>query len=296
MNDKSKSITFVTSFFDIGRNSDSYFQNFENYFNWIKQLLDIPINIYFFTSPELHDRFKYTPRSSLIFKFISDIPYFDKLNDIKETWKDYITDNPTKDTPEFAAITHAKFNFLCQAIMDDPFGDSHYSWIDAGILKIATNPELLPEIHITNKIKCMMLRHVTMDEINDINFIKTCRYKFAAGLFAGPKELIRVFCLKMMAEAEYSLYNKRFGLEQEYMAIIYKKNPELFDLYYGSFCDLIINFNEYTNNCKYIESIFIESLKNGDRYEATNIAKYLVQSSLSHVDNKQMFESFLKTL
>lgn len=39
-------ITFVTSFFDIGRQTDAPMQKFDNYFAWIEGLLKLPINLF----------------------------------------------------------------------------------------------------------------------------------------------------------------------------------------------------------------------------------------------------------
>lgn len=282
------SITFVTSFFDIGRKTDAPLQNFNNYFAWIEQLLLFPINIYFFTTPELHSQIKYTPRSNLIFKLVPEIPYYDRLDTIQEAWKKYQTGNPTKDTPEFAAITHAKFIFLCRAIAENPFGDSHYAWIDAGLLKIATNGELLMTLIPPSRIRCLMLNYISAEEVKHPNFIDTCRYKIAAGLLVGPKELIRILSLRMIAEAEQHLYEKRFGLEQEYLAIMYRRHPEIFDPYYGTFTDLIVNFNQLIRNVNVVDAIFQDALKRCDRHEAIRVAEYMGRS-IGVMEDQRMF-------
>lgn len=278
-------ITFVTTFFDIGRQTDVPMQKFDNYFAWIEELLKLPINLYFFTSPELKARFNYEERRNLKFKLLPEIPYYDKLTEIQEAWRNYITNNPRKDTPEFGAMTHAKFKFLCQAIADDPFGDEYYAWIDAGIFKVALQPELIPKLVPPSKVKMMILNYTSKEEVKDENFVRACRYKCAAGFFIGPKELMRVFCLLMLAQAEYDLYHKRFGLEQEYMAIVYRKYPEVFDPYYGDFSDLIINYYMTNNNIGIVKRVLTEAIKYGDNEEAQRVAKYLLQSqTLDEID------------
>lgn len=280
-------ITFVTSFFDIGRKTDAPMQKFDNYFAWIETLLRLPINIYFFTSPEIHDRINYTPRSNLKFKFLPEVPYFDRIDEIKDAWKNYVTGNTAKDTPEFGAMTHAKFMFLCQAIAYDPFGSEHYAWIDAGLVKVATNPELIPMLSPPDKIRMMMLNYISNAEVNDPNFIYSCRYKYAAGIFIGPKALMRVFCLRMMAQAEYDLFYNRFGLEQEYMAIVYRKHPELFDPYYGDFSDLVVNYSEANSNPHIAKTIMNEALKHNDKEEAKKVAHYILRSpNINDVERK----------
>lgn len=287
-------ITFVTSFFDIGRQTDAPMQKFDNYFAWIEELLKLPINIYFFTSPGLHNRFNYTPRPNLKFKFLPEIPYFDRLDDIKEAWKNYVTGNTSKDTAEFGAMTHAKFRLLCQAIIDDPFGDDHYAWIDAGLLKIATNPELIPSLTPPNKVRMMMLNYISDDEVKDPNFVYSCRYKYAAGLFIAPKVLMRVFCLLMIAQAEHDLFYNRFGLEQEYMAIIYRKYPELFDPYYGTFSDLIVNYLGCNRNSYVTKDILTTALKHNDKIEAAKVAKYILQAPDVNDSDKKISEICLR--
>lgn len=286
-------ITFVTCFFDIGRETDASLQKFDNYFAWIERLLQVPINLYFFTSPEIHDKLQYTSRSNLKFHFIPEIPYFEHLDVIREAWTYYRTGNPKKDTPEFAAITHAKFILLCRAMRENPFGDEHYGWIDAGLLKIATNAELIPTLQSPNLIRTMMLSYTGMEEVKEEEFVKTCRYKFAGGLFVGPKDLLRVYCLRMIAEAEYHLSRGKFGLEQEYMAIIYRRHPELFDCYYGTFTDLIVNYNGLHTSYPLIRNIFIEALKYNDREEAGKVAHYVCNSNIEGID-RQAMEPFVK--
>jgi hypothetical protein len=288
-------ITFVTSFFDIGRTTDAPLQKFTNYFAWIEQLLELPINIYFFTTPELHAQIKYTPRANLIWKLIPDVPYYDHLHTIRESWKNYQTGNPTKDTPEFAAITHAKFIFLSRAIAENPFGDTHYGWIDAGLLKIATNPEQLPLLIPSDRIRCLLLNYIGADEVRDPHFIDRCQYKIAAGLIVGSRELMRVLCLRMIAEAEQHLYEKKFGLEQEYLAIMYRRHPEIFDPYYGSFSDLIVNFNQLTRNDYIANTVFQDALRHNDRDDAIRVAHYLIKSTAIPATQKQFMERFIMT-
>lgn len=287
-------ITFVTAFFDIGRRTDAPMQKFDNYFGWIEQLLKLPINLCFYTSSDLHDRMKYTPRNNLKFIFIDKIPYFDRIEEIKEAWRNYVTGNKEKDTAEFGAMTHAKFQLMYRTINNDPYGDNYYAWIDAGLFKVATNKELIPRLTPPDKIRMMMLNYISSDEINDPNFINSCRYKYAAGLFIAPKLLMNIFCLLMMAYAEKDLLTKRFGLEQEYMAIIYRKYPDLFSPYYGDFSDLIINYSANNRNHHVSRNILTKALQNNDKLEATKVAKFILTSPSINETDRKLAEVCLK--
>ena len=265
--------TFVTGFFDIGRNTDEPHQKFENYFAWINSLLSININLYFFTTPQLYSHFVYTPRSNLIFKFC-DPPSLNLLPFIKKTWHKYITNNPAKDTAEFAAMTLGKFKLVEQAIEDNPFNTGHFGWIDAGLLKISSQPLLLSNLSKFERIRVMLLNYISEGEIQDTNFVLQSRYKVAAGLFTGPTLLFQRFIHEIFEIVNYDLEN-RCGLEQEYMAIVYRKFPDLFEPYYGDFQDLIVNHNTYQTNHSFIQRIYQDALRHNDEKEAEKVKRYL---------------------
>lgn len=270
-------ITFVTAFFDIGRKTAVPLQKYENYFDWIDKLLAIPINLYFFTTQSIHDKLKYEPRANLKFIIMEAIPLIDRLPDVQKAWANYITNNPEKDTAEFACLTHAKFHFIKRAIEDNPFNSTHYAWIDAGILKIATHGERLPLLPPSDKIRLLMMNHIGSDEVKDPMFVRTCRYKIAGGLFIGPKEHMNTFCDRMITTALEDIKRENFGLEQEYMAVIYRQDTSLFDPYYGDFCDLILNYEK----CERNQWLAIGIVHHGDEEERTKARNYLLKSGLT---------------
>jgi hypothetical protein len=269
------SITFVTAFFDIGRKTDDPSNKFENYFERINALLKIPINLYFFTTQDMHDKLVYEPRPNLKFMIVEAIPYFDRLPQVEQIWKTYITDNPTKDTPQFVCFTHAKFQFVKRAIEANPFDSTHYAWIDAGLFKVATHGERLPQLTTPNKIKLMVLHYIGKNEVLDPNFILTCRYKIAGGLWIGPKDLMLRFIDLMIEVVETDLAQNRLGLEQEYMAIIYRRHPDLFDPYYGTFADLILNYERCERSHHLANNVLFAAAQNSDPDELIRVARYL---------------------
>ena len=270
------SITFVSAFFDIGRKTEVPLQKYENYFTWINKLLDIPITLYFFTTLEIHDRLTYQPRNNLIFGIIDKYPGSEKLSQIQNIWSNYVTNNPEKDTAEFACLTHSKFHLLNQAINVNPFNSTHYAWIDAGILKIATHGERLPTLYPPDKIKLLIMNFINSNEVKDPAFVRTCRYKIAGGLFIGPKDNIKTFCDKMITTVNEDINNGNFGLEQEYMAIVYRQDTSIFDPYYGDFSDLILNYDK----CERNEWLPIRVFHDGDEEQKIKVDKYLLKSGI----------------
>lgn len=282
------SITFVTAFFNINRVTNNPMIKYENYFDWIQQLLQLPINLYFITTADVHARLQYEPRDSLKFHIVDKIPFFDKLPLIEGCWDKYRTNNKEKDTAKFACLTHAKFHCIKQAININPFDSTHYAWIDAGILKIARNAELLSQLVAPDKIKLLMLNYTSNNEIKRGDFVLTCRYKIAGGLFVGSKALMEKFIDAMITEAEVSLKQGIFGLEQEFMAIVYKKQPELFEPYYGDFCDLITNYHSCNNTFWLVTQCMIQALQDNNIIEAKKVAAYLFASPNYNGDKRAL--------
>lgn len=287
-----QSITFVTAFFDIDRVTDDPMTKYENYFGLIQKLLTIPVNIYFITTPAIHDKLQYEKRSSLKFHLVDSVPFFDNLPIIETCWNNYQTSNKRKDTAKFACFTHAKFHFVQQAITANPFNSTHYAWMDAGILKIATNPERLIQLRAPDKIKLLMLYYINNSETRTYNFVLTCRYKIAGGFFVGPRELMSKFYEEVKLEAEASIKQNIFGLEQEYMAIVYRKHPELFEPYYGGFCDLFTNYDTCCNSFGLVTNFLKQAIEDNDFIEARKVAKYLLASP-NYTGNRQALLALL---
>ena len=236
-------ITYVTCFYDIGRKSDTTF-----YMDHINYLLSLPLNIIFYTEPKILTKLSYIQRDTL--KIILDEPiyFFSMLDRIKSAMKNYLTNNPIKDTAEFAALTLSKFDFLRKSIIDNPFHTSNFAWIDAGLHKVATHMDMLPTLIPPDKISLMLIEYTFATEILNYDFIKLCRYKVAGGLFSGPNDLMITFCDKVISTAMDFLDKDLFGLEQEFITIVFVQNKAMFKPYYGDFSDLVCNYYKPTNN------------------------------------------------
>jgi len=281
-------ITYVSGFFDIERVTDAYLQNPENYYGWINQLFLYDIHLYFFTTEDIYKRLVFTPRPNLHFKILEHPPYYEKYEETKENWKKYQTGNPNKDTYQFGCLTNGKFLLLEEAIKLNPFNHTHYSWIDAGITKIVLQPELILDIKLPSKIKLLLLNYINPEEIKQKEFVLTCRYKIAGGFFIGPKDLMLSFSKWIQELIKDGIH----GLEQEYMAIIYRIHNDVFDPYFGDFCDLIRNIETTTNMSWLIKRNLDQAFDNKDSSEVHRIISYLLKSPISLSDKIYVEEKY----
>ena len=266
-------ITYVSYFFDINRDiSGTSLPSLDKYIDWMEQLFNLGLNMYFLTTFELHYKLRYKPRSNLYFKFLEDVPGMNKLAEVRKRWEGYDTNNPKKDTAEFAILMHAKFPALLMAIEENIFNNDYYAWIDAGLLKIATHPQLLLTITPSDKIKLMLMNYIGKDEVSDPDFFRSTRYKIAGGFFTGNAEN-----MKLLAE---DLVQQKFtGLEQEYLALAYRKFYHLFDPYYGDYSELICNYEKEKNNLWLAHRLLNVAIHHGDKEEEERVKKFLLRGS-----------------
>lgn len=256
--------TFITALYDLGRKSDQYDLN--KYIDLLNKLLSLPLKFIIYTTSEI--KLKLNPKDGVQFILDQPIPYTEKLTEISRVWgQKYRTNNPDKDTALFGCLTHAKFYWLYDSI-NNYCQTKNVAWIDAGIFKIALEPELLPTLKPTDKIKLMALNYTNKIEIKIPTFVHECRYKVAGGFFIGPVELMRRFCQHMMS------FNIE-GLEQEYMAVVLSTNRDLFDVYYGDFCDLFRNYNKVIYN-KYLLERAIQTAHLYQDYQEVQTLKQLL--------------------
>lgn len=282
------SITYVSGFFDIKRRTEEPMQKFENYFQWIEQLLEKNIFLYFFTSQDLYEKLHFKPRPNLVFKILDSslpdplqgsegFPFSEHICDIQKFWGEmYSTNNPSKDTAEFAALCMSKFSMILMAMEANPFDTEHYGWIDAGLFKIAEQLDLLDTVKGYLKIRLMLINYISQNEVQEMDFVKSCKYKIAGGFFTGPKALLGDFARKILKRAIEDLDDKKFGLEQEYMAIIYRENIEIFDPYYGDFKDLLVNYSRCNESFNLIYYNFQQTLIYKDEGERRRVGEYLL--------------------
>lgn len=262
-----KSVTFVTAFYNIGRQTEKELNKFENYFSWIENLLSQDINIIFFTSKDIYEKI-INKRYNVKFIIEENIPY---IKEIK--WQNYKSNDLIKDSENFAKLTYSKFLWCLKAIELNPFDSDYFAWVDAGICKVAQNIKLINQLNIRNKISIMLMNYVSEQDFKDLeNFLSACRYKVAGGFFSGGKEEMSNFCNLILQEIENY---QSFGLEQEYMAIIYKKHNEIFRPYWGDFSDLFINFEKCVNNRNLVQYYMNCAIKNNDYLEYVKVFNFL---------------------
>lgn len=249
--------TYTTFFYDLGRS--------DPYPNWINALLKSGFNLVFYTTKDFHDRLTYTKRDNLLFVYED----FDEsgLEPFQLSWNKYKSSNPGKDSYKFAHLTHRKFDYVLRTIQLNPFGSTHFGWIDAGIAKVSTTLTV-PEVD-KDEIQLLIMSSQTYKYKNK-GFVLSPKQMIAGGFFVGSKDHMIKFCKLMISERD----KLELGLEQEHMVCVYMENRSLFLPYYGYYGNIISNLTDVTNPDRVYE-IMIELAKLGEVKEAKRIFEKL---------------------
>lgn len=220
-----KMTTFVSFFFDLGRSSP--------YYEWIEKLLELNINLIFYTTEPIHSKLTYTPRKNLIFVLGEREIDSVLLTKFKRSWKNYTTGNKAKDTHEFGYLTHSKFDYLLKAMAFNPFSTEYFGWVDAGLVKVADQLELIEKIEPHEQVSLLTLKEVVNTDRK--GFVLSPKEMVAAGLLVGSKDHLTKVCELMVKERT----KKDLGLEQEHLAMVYENDPSLFFTYHGTYHDIV---------------------------------------------------------
>lgn len=111
-------------------------------FNNFKKIAETQIPIIVFTDDSGREAIEEIGKSANLKIYFMN---FNNLNTVKEG-KKHPTDLPEtrcmkKDTAEFMLLMHAKVEFLYKAIQANPFGSTHFAWMDFSLAYIFRQPE-----------------------------------------------------------------------------------------------------------------------------------------------------------
>jgi hypothetical protein len=278
-------ITYVTSFYNIGRSDDisSDRNKFKNYFPHLEKLLSLSINIVIYTTQDIKDQLKYTPRENLCFVITSDFTNKHMVKTIVDAFKKsgtkFVSENKLKDTPEYMCIMRGKADLLKEEIEINRFKSTHFGWIDAGLFGVAPQYELLEKIVPFDKVRIMFIQHCPIYVSVNPRFITSPQYKVAGGFYTGRADYLLRFVTKIIEKSNFMLETfKVYGMDQEFMISVYNEDDreKYYDPYFGDFENLLDSYYESKEPKKWvIENYYDEAKKHYDIVAMKKIARYM---------------------
>lgn len=294
-----KEFTVVTGLYDLSsRELELKRRNVEFYLEHGQHLFNLQVNIIAFCDSNLVDQILALKRPDnvrtlVISLALEDLPFYQDFKRVKELRAvgSLLNANPNKDTPLFTVLQWSKFYFMEKAseIVKDwqnpkvaiPDGPDYLVWVDFGLHHVAKDYDKLVNIRPSNKLKLLCLRPTYPEEVRNSSFLRFISGRTAAGILSVPINRVEEYA-EIFAKSKNNLLQKGFSpLEEEILTYIRVNNPELFDLYYGDYENIIQNFNDECWSGAQILNLQLQSCL---QYQDTQTLKIIGQQILNNKD------------
>ena len=235
--------TIVSAFLS---NVNSY-RDVEKYIEYGKRLLEID-NIYkvIFIEKTIYDNY-FLEHSFKNIKFVfmerSDIYLYEQIDNI--TNFSVQSTNPHKDIIDYMFVQCNKTEWVKQAIELNPFNTDQFIWVDFGIYHMINNDNFNDSIYKMTQQNYQNVRIATSWDFNAYyhnNYYTQIMWYFAGSVFGGDKNKLLIFA-DLMKKYCLDIIDKQKTLmwEVNIWYLIYNDNKDLFDRYYGTHNNTIID-------------------------------------------------------
>jgi hypothetical protein len=235
--------TIVSAFLS---NVNSY-RDVEKYIECGKRLLEID-NIYkvIFIEKTIYDTY-FLENSFENIKFVfmerSDIYLYEQIDNITKFSVE--STNPHKDTIDYMFVQCNKTEWIRHAIELNPFNTDHFIWVDFGIYHMINNDNFNDSIYKMTQQNYQNVRIATSWDFNAYyhnNYYTQVMWYFSGSVFGGDKnklllfaDLMKKYCLDIIDKQKTLMW------EVNIWYLIYNDNKDLFDRYYGTHNNTIID-------------------------------------------------------
>jgi hypothetical protein len=243
------STTIVTAFFDINREQKGDGRSITEYKEWITKTLQLNCNLFIITEPKFKDFFlENRPKEYKTYLKIMDFSecyyykYYEQMKTILDSpeYKQKIS-YPNRvecKLPEYNIIQYSKFHYLNISIEENPFKTDYFFWLDAGASRFFLDVDISKPYPSQNTLQVLTTNKFIIQKRPDLyyypidhNFIWKADNLLYGTMFGGYKEIVKrlailvenVFCKEMLEK-------NNVNNEQLALAIVWKRNPELFYL------------------------------------------------------------------
>lgn len=230
----SSSVTYISSFFS--QNKD-------------EEILEIPCPMIIFTDqPSLlflkEKRGKY-PTTFLLMK-LEELPY-SKYADIFRYCRinnPIFNSDPKRDTIESTIFRLSLQYFILRSVELNPYTSTHFAWVD---IRMRSNEiewnKINQEIVKRDRISLCCKRITSHRELEDrVLFYAWFRERIYTGLITGPAGKLKEVSELFVTEFLRCLRDGIAPTEEQIFTWIVTKNPQLFNLYYGEYAEILTKY------------------------------------------------------
>ena len=193
----------------------------------------------------------------------------------------YTCDN--RVTSSCSVMYMFKLVALCLAKNMDPYKTSFYAWVDFGGSHIMNGfneyvPQILANPH--PKISFCYIHYRGVDDLSSVASEFSLGYCGIAGtIITIETQYMNKFYTGVMSIFYDMIFHKMIHTEEQALSYLHFRHPELFNIYYGDYYSIAMNYHSIRDNFWTIKYYVIEeALRKGDRPAASAAAKAVLDS------------------
>ena len=250
--------TVVTAYFDLTKMPDASAsikaRPSQHYLASAKSTLSTEQNLVVFCEPEslellqamrppwLASKTKYIPMS------FEDFPLTQFRAKIQENRRrnPYAFDD--RNTASYYLLCMARYAMLKRILAENPFGSTHFAWLNICIERMGwKNVMTLDNVWTQNREKfstCYIDYQPEALVRKTAEYFKWGRCSLCSGFFTGSATYMKAFCDKI-EEKFHQMLELGYGhADEQLFSLVFFDNREIFDVYYGDYQEMIVNYVE----------------------------------------------------
>lgn len=252
-------ITWTTAFYDLGSmESNPHRRPKSEYLKHGEFVLSLDINLVIYCDPidviyflEQRDFFGLSDKTQIIGKPFTALPYYKYKNIMMKGWMINMPVFPHKLTMFYSQLMWCKTEMVGETMVNNPFKSSHFGWIDFGMAHF-TGTTFRPNLNqiLSDKIRLMQINYFSPSSLK-MGTIVEKKYQYcnildhvAGTLFTGRADYIEKYCARFSAKVFEALNAGFVPTDEPLIPLIIMDAPELFDVYYGDFYALLLNYEQ----------------------------------------------------
>ena len=179
---------------------------------------------------------------------LEELPRHERLRDVTRALARHplLNGNPAKDTPLHTLMGWSKFEVLLRAIELDPFGASHFIWLDFGLAHTARIGHVGEDrvfADAPDEARILQMRPLDPSLLLErSHHLQYRRGHFASGLISGRADRLRQLCRLVASETEAVLDEGFAPLDEQLLELAIAAEPELFSLHHGDYEFILENY------------------------------------------------------
>ena len=267
---KNNNWTLVTAYFDLTKTPDATedikIRNTDYYLNtYSNSTLQLPYNLVIYCDKESYEQInKIRPdylkeRTHYI---ICDFEEFQMVingktfKEYREQIKENRINNPynfdNRNTPSYLLFCMSRYIILKRTIINNPFNSTHFAWINICIERMGYKNLIYLDDALScnrDKFSTCFINYRKESFVRDYQvYFQQGLCSFCSGFFTGNSEYMYKFCDAILQKG-VEMIDLGYGHSDEtFYPLVYFDKPELFDVYYGDYSQMITNYHYLREN------------------------------------------------